>query len=478
MLFDKNLSISFSSMASVPVPRAPLPPPVVPQIYFSFILSKSAPCARISAQAVHFNSSLSSSSPINAPLESSVERTVIPSSSPTDLWVAKVKASFQPLSNFRGRQNSFSGRTRFNYSWVKHHSTRIYMIYIPCPVIRQWVLDVAFGHSENCSFILSLWKPSLDLSPMKLVHAPFWVLFRKVPRELWSIEGFSTIASGGISVHSELSSLKPYSNGIIKLKVVIDLEKNRPDTVKITDKFGNMVQVSAEFPRLPPKCGRCCEFGHLVHQCPASFPRQESADVAKAGEFVEPAVVESPVLSRVVDPTSPIQGPFVEKVLSEGDAASSTLIVRVALQQSKTLSSPQVRKSVDPSSGGWLRGGKISKVRPSTSSASNSLLNNFKLPVTSSQFTEEEELIKAAQKILRNMIVSLEMDHQPPKSAAARRHARKRQTHKLLLLSLSGSEGEEVDVGNYQKSRFACESNIGSATAGLAHVRSVQSALA
>ncbi|CAA7028588.1 unnamed protein product [Microthlaspi erraticum] len=56
---------------------------------------------------------------------------------------------------------------------------------------------------------------------MKLVHAPIWVVFRRVPPELWSEVGFNTMASAvGIPVHSESPTLKPYTNGIVKLKLL------------------------------------------------------------------------------------------------------------------------------------------------------------------------------------------------------------------------------------------------------------------
>lgn len=108
----------------------------------------------------------------------------------------------------------------------------------------------------------------MNMSSMKLVHAPVWVLFKKVQQELWSTLGFSTIASAvGFPVHSEFADLKPYTNGVIKLRVVIELAKKRPSTARVTDKFGNSVLVGVEFPKLPPRCARCKDFGHLDMRC-------------------------------------------------------------------------------------------------------------------------------------------------------------------------------------------------------------------
>lgn len=130
------------------------------------------------------------------------------------------------------------------------------------------MLDVGFWNSGNCSFTAFPWSHSADLSPMKLVRVPIWVLFRKVPLELWSLVGFSAIASGvGIPVHSEFPKLNPYSNGVVKPKVVVELEKKHLGSVIVTDNHGNSVRVSADYPKLPPRCGLCKEFGHLELRC-------------------------------------------------------------------------------------------------------------------------------------------------------------------------------------------------------------------
>lgn len=95
---------------------------------------------------------------------------------------------------------------------------------------------------------------------MRLVHAPVWVLFKNIPPELWSLVGFSTIASGiRHPVHSEFSKISPYTNKITKLKIVF---------VRITDRLGNSALIEASYPKLPPRCSFCIEFGHLQLRCP------------------------------------------------------------------------------------------------------------------------------------------------------------------------------------------------------------------
>ena len=130
-------------------------------------------------------------------------------------------------------------------------------------------MDVAFWYSGKCAFSVSEWSPTLNLAPMKLEYALVWVLFLNVPVELWSIEGFSTISTGvGFLVQSEYPKLKPYSSGIVKLKVIVNLEGKKACSVKVVDKLKTAVTVSAEYLNLPHKCQICSNFGHFEKRCP------------------------------------------------------------------------------------------------------------------------------------------------------------------------------------------------------------------
>ncbi|VVB06411.1 unnamed protein product [Arabis nemorensis] len=315
---------------------------------------------------------------------------------------------FSDLNPIWGKQGRIS---------VKHQSARICLIYIPCAITRQWVLDVGFWNSGNCSFTVSPWSPSADLSPMKLVHAPVWVLFKKVPPELWSLVGFSTIASGvGIPVHSEFPKLSPYSNGVVKLKVVVELEKKQPSSVIVTDNLGNSVMVSAEFPKLPPRCGSCLEFGHLDLRCPTP--------AARAISPVHPTRVSPSPLDNVGEN-------FNASSMAPGISISEQHVPAVV----RTNNSPSfsLGASEASSSGGWLRVVNRSKPRLSSSESASKSIH----PVTSATFAEEEDMIKAAQVIMRQRIADLEVQAPSFVSASVRKKARRILRQKLLLLSAS-----------------------------------------
>lgn len=287
----------------------------------------------------------------------------------------------------------------FLYNYIGYiifgYSKGIFLIYIPCDVTRQWVLDVGFWNSGNCSFTVTLWSPSIDLSPMKLVHAPIWVLFRNIPPELWSIEGFSTIASGvGIPVHSESSKLRPYSNGVVKLKVVVELAKQRSSSVRVTDKLGNFVSISATYPRLPPLCSSCGQYGHFQLRCP---------------EAIIPPV---PIVSPVLPVTSSLKVNLALPAVVDSVVCSSSspdVNPPPGLNRSRSLPSCQEVDSEDSSSGGWIH--VVRRSKPPLQSSSSSVSLKSVHPVTSAQFAAEEEMIKAAQQVIRNR-------HDIPNSAA------------------------------------------------------------
>ncbi|KAG2288192.1 hypothetical protein Bca52824_047796 [Brassica carinata] len=105
----------------------------------------------------------------------------------------------------------------------------------------KWVLDVGLWHSGKCAFPVFEWSPKINLAPMRLEYAPI-----------------GTFATGvGIPVQSEFPKLPPYSNGVVKLKVIIKLAGKRASTVKVVDKLGNSVFISAEYLKVPHKCGIC-----------------------------------------------------------------------------------------------------------------------------------------------------------------------------------------------------------------------------
>lgn len=373
---------------------------------------------------------------------------------------AKILADLNPIW---GKEGKIS---------VKHHSKNICLIYIPCPMTRQWVLEAGLWHSGNCSFTVALWTPNLKMSNMKLLYAPVWVLFKKVPQELWSIKGFSTIASAiGFPVHSEFSDIKPYSNGIIKLRVVVELGKKRPSVARITDKLGNSVLISVEFLKLPPKCATCGEFGHLRMRCPGAtiIPPAHFSQSALSPQVPLAESSTDPLVPRTESPKSPPVLMERDPVVVGSPSGSEKLTRSVSMPSVPPAPASKEDNDIS-SSNGWTQVAYRSKPpATSLSPVSGSLKIPRSAPLSNSHFAAEEEIIQKAQSILRSRLTVLES--KPPEEApsGSKKHARRRLRQKIYLMT-SSSSGNHLDSEDSNS-----ESALAPASVGQAHRCSVQS---
>lgn len=471
--------------------------------------------------------SVTETPPLVSPSGTEVNRIVQPPASSSlkpVLWVDKVKSCFQPLSKVASPSVSEDGIPSIiapdsislvssdlwkdhlvaffhgtppsaakvfndlNPIWgvngrisVKLHSKFSYLIYIPCVVSRKWALDVGFWHSGNCSFTVAAWYPSINMSSMKLVHAPVWVLFRKVPRELWSLVGFNTLASAvGFPVHSEFSELKPYSNGVVKLRVVVELDKPRPSTVRITDKQGNSVLVSTEFPKMPPKCSGCGEFGHFKMRCPSAVlppvkvQRGNGRRVVGTSPLIE-EVIASPgnqAAKSVSVFHQDSEKPSNSKPPDENERFSSNIDAIAESQtsnlvRSKSLPVQRSAQSEKSSSLAWVEVSRRSTPKPKEppSQPESPVL------VTSSKFDEEEEVISTAQRILRARLAAVGTSNPEPSASMSRKHTRRKIRQQLYLFDTSDAgDGSSSSGANSVRKK-----DFGLASGGQAPARSVHS---
>ncbi|KAL0762714.1 hypothetical protein Bca101_078865 [Brassica carinata] len=457
------------------------PPPVPPDLLFlqSFSDLKPVPASRDLLPSP--SPSEISVLPLVSPVEAEAGYSIQPPASLQEklvLWVDKVKSSFQPLSKVASPSISDDGIPSIlapdsislvssdlwkdhlaaffhgtppsaakvfndlNPIWgkngrisVKLRSKFSYVIYIPCVISRKWALDVGFWHSGNCSFTVAAWYPSINLSSMKLVYAPVWVLFRKVPKELWSLVGFNTLASAvGFPVHSEFSDLKPYSNGVIKLRVVVELDKPRPSTVRISDRKGNQFLFQQNSPRCLPN--------------------------AQLEQFA----VDVSVVQAASDQSS--------KALTVDEGFSSTAdtlddVQARRLVRSRSLPIHHGLRAEKCSSLVWVEVTSRSKPKPKEPPSQS----RSSVPVTNSKFAEEEELIYEAQRILRARLAAVGTSNPEPSASMSRKHARRKIRQQLYLLATSDTrDGSSNSTAVSVKNK-----DFGLASDGQAHLHSVHS---
>lgn len=346
---------------------------------------------------------------------------------------------------------------------VRYHSKNVCLIFIPCELSRKWVLDVGLWHSGKCAFSVSPWTPNINLAPVKLEYAPVWILFRGIPQELWSLEGFSTIATGvGFPIQSEFPKITPYSSGAVKLRVTIELARKRTPSVKVVDKMANSVFISTEYLKLPHKCGTCLEYGHSELRCPLrhSFNKSSvaakdvspSAALAFAGNADAPPVVAeksgTPAVSPAVSPAASSNSEIVGRVSQSSVLRNGSPLQKKNLPIKRTTSLPNLKKgfiSSQPATGNfeWTpvrqrssppREKSIPVRRSPSSPVGHRAPPVAATPVYSYQYDSEEELIRVAQSILRKRIADAEAMLPPFSTEKDKRKIRRQQRQAMLKL--------------------------------------------
>ncbi|KAG7541753.1 hypothetical protein ISN45_Aa07g018080 [Arabidopsis thaliana x Arabidopsis arenosa] len=277
------------------------------------------------------------------------------------------------------------------------------LIFIPSEVTRKWVLEVGCWQAGNCLFSVTAWSPTATLTPLKLVSLPIWVILKDVPPQLYSLPGLSTIASGiGEPLHTEKYQLPPLAMDT-RIKVEILLKKVLPQSVLVTDDDGNEVRVWVEYPRLPPKCDYCKEFGHLYHRCPTapdisnttSQPSKVWSRIQQSTDNVTTRTKDNSTLcsaKQVALRSSPAKG--VPVVDSSAVALANEFPKASAATPTSTHSYINSPANDSPNEWQVVTGrSKLPKIQESLDS------NQFSVTVT--QFAEEEEAIQIGQRNIR-----------------------------------------------------------------------------
>ncbi|KAF2606790.1 hypothetical protein F2Q68_00045808 [Brassica cretica] len=234
----------------------------------------------------------------------------------------------------------------------------------------------------------------------------------------------------------------------------------------LVDKLGNSVNIYAEYLKLPPKCGICSEFGHFDLRCPVASLRpvpQETVDKPPSQELdlgTSPAVSKS---NSKANPPSSLRASFPAlESNSKAGASGGALRRSVSIPGSPVGSSKSLSKN---GSSGWVRVGSKSPSKKSTSSKSGSA-QALAEPLSSGHFDSEEELISAAQKIIRNRLSAVDTDLPLFSSGPERKKFRKVQRQTMRSLCEDNSAASE-DSGVSVNNKFA-SLTFGSVEAALA----------
>lgn len=143
------------------------------------------------------------------------------------------------------------------------------LVKIPNDFIRQKVVEQEIWHIGTSLFYVAQWSAQVAAKLPSFDSIPLWAHVRGVPFDLYTQEGLSLVASLiGFPVEADEFTIKMVSLEVAHLKVRADCTKPMPSIVELIRDSGDVIQVSVEYPWLPPTCACCKHLGHTEARCP------------------------------------------------------------------------------------------------------------------------------------------------------------------------------------------------------------------
>lgn len=147
--------------------------------------------------------------------------------------------------------------------------------------------------------LISKWSPILEETQPEIKTMSLWVTLKNVPHSMYSWDGLSFLSSpigNPIRLHQETELCNNFEEA--KVFVEVNLKQELPKNFRF--KLPGEVDATVEFsyPWLPPKCSRCCKWGHLTDVCvmkqaspTKSTPMMLNDTVAPIAEIEEGEIV-------------------------------------------------------------------------------------------------------------------------------------------------------------------------------------------
>lgn len=182
------------------------------------------------------------------------------------------------VCRFFGRLPAYSLiQNVLNYMWGKGKHLEIHMspasnsvlVRLPNEFIRQKITQKGFWYVDTTMFHVSQWAAHADDYSPSLKRVQLWAHLIGVPFDLIHRQGLSHIA-GQIGKPKETDdwTLNLTSISVAHVKVEVDASLPLPSVVEVGRQNGSFVNVSVEYPWVPPICAHCKEIGHISRNCP------------------------------------------------------------------------------------------------------------------------------------------------------------------------------------------------------------------
>lgn len=128
---------------------------------------------------------------------------------------------------------------------------------------RRRILDVGNWIFGGQPIFLRQWVPTTTLSRESHASLPLWVKFFNVPLALWCNDGLSKIASAvGKPLYADNMTEDLRRTTFARICVEVNAKLDLPERFSL--KFnGELVPIVCDYQWKPPRCPRCCVFGHI-----------------------------------------------------------------------------------------------------------------------------------------------------------------------------------------------------------------------
>ncbi|KAF5204181.1 Zinc knuckle (CCHC-type) family protein [Thalictrum thalictroides] len=134
---------------------------------------------------------------------------------------------------------------------------------------RKAVLDIGSFHVASQLFVVRPWKLFVEAETEELKTIPIWVLFKKLPIELWDRKGFSQVGSAiGRPLFADKPTEDRSRTSYARLCIEVDLKCKYPNHVDVVVDQKKVIRVAVEYNWRPTKCMECEVFGHNDAKCP------------------------------------------------------------------------------------------------------------------------------------------------------------------------------------------------------------------
>ena len=145
--------------------------------------------------------------------------------------------------------------------------TNLFIIRFPNSTARDRVLELRPWHIQNKPLIVRKWEPEMGSLDFNMRKLPVWIHLGNVSLELFT-EKRAKLHCKCNPLYMDRITAVQQRLAYAKICVEIEASKNIPKRIEVELGNGSVISISVEVLWLPPKCSRCCIFGHVDKSCP------------------------------------------------------------------------------------------------------------------------------------------------------------------------------------------------------------------